>query len=76
MMCFHRLVWCLDDVAVGALVVFVAFIMLNAVELHERAVEAAAIQKRKDDADLHRSQSNKMLEASLGDIGNNSIRLN
>ena len=50
--------------------------MLNAVELHERSVEAAAIQKRKEDADLHRSQSNRMLEASLGDISNNSLQVN
>ena len=55
--------------------VFVSFIMLNAVELHERSVEAA-IQKRKEDADLHRSQSNRMLEASLGDISNNSLQVN
>ena len=72
----HQLVWRLDNVTVGALVVFVSFILLNVVELHERAVEVAAIQKRKEDADLHRSQSNRMLEASMGDISNNSMQLN
>ena len=54
--------------------VFVSFIMLNAVELYERSVEAAGIQKRRDDADLHRTLSNRMLEASLSDISSNNIR--
>ena len=59
------------------MVVFVSFIMLNAVELHERSIEAAAIAKRKEDLDLHRSQSNRMLEASMNDIGNgDKLQLN
>ena len=55
--------------SVGALVVFASFIMLNALELHERSVEAAAIQKRKEDANLFidRNLSNNMPEASLYD---------
>ena len=71
-------------IVVGAMVVFVSFIMLNAVELYERPVEAAEIRKReeaeirkrKEDEDLHRSQSNRMLEASFGDISSNSVRVN
>ena len=58
------------------MVVFVSFIMLNAVELHERSIEAAAIQKRKEDSDLHRSQSDRMLEASMSDIGSGDLQLN
>ena len=44
--------------------------MLNALELHERFVEAAAIQKRKEDANLfidRNLSSNNMPEASLYD---------
>ena len=51
------------------MVVFASFIMLNALELHERSVEAAAIQKRKEDTNLFvdRNLSNNMPEESLYD---------
>ena len=41
----------------GAVVVFVSFVLLNILEIHENRTEKAAIEQRA--ADLHRSESNR-----------------
>jgi hypothetical protein len=51
---------------IGAVIVFVSFVFLNILELHESRADKAGIVQRTEH--LARSESNGMLEASLLDI--------